>query len=93
MEVICITPRLKYKKIKKTTHVTMLGFGLCTQALTYERVHTQDTKWKESAFQANNPFIHNRELHHFCIGAHCTPCANDNKITQKCTYMIDTHII
>ena len=41
-----------YKKIKKHS-ITRLGFGLYTRALTYERVHTFDTKWKEPAFYAN----------------------------------------
>ena len=54
MEVIC-SLLLQDSKLQEDEEVdvTMLGFGLYTQALTYERVHTQDTKWKESAFQAN----------------------------------------
>ena len=47
--------------------ITMLGFGLYTQALTYERVHTLDTKWKELGFYANTPDSLNRisNLHIF----------------------------
>ena len=33
--------------------VTMLGLSLYTQGLTPRRVHTKDTKWKESTFYAN----------------------------------------
>ena len=41
MEVnLYITPRLKIQEDQETLFVTMLGFGLYTQALTYERVHT-----------------------------------------------------
>ena len=32
----------------------MLGLSLCTQALAHDCVHTIDTRWKESAFYANN---------------------------------------
>mgnify|MGYP007059635059 CR=1 FL=1 len=65
---------------------TVLGLGLYTQALTRGRVHTYDTKWKESAFYANTSLI--AKLHNQCQVLCCTKLSRVHRLVLLCLDMI-----